>query len=226
MGILDLVFPKKCLVCTREGKYLCPDCVGKISQAPPLCIYCKRSSIEGTTHTNCEKEYGLDGLISIWRYQGIIRKAILSLKYKYSTEVGHELTEYFIDRIKKLDSRFILKSSNVLTPIPLHWHKENVRGFNQSIEVGKKVATALCWKFIPNLLIKKQSTIPQAELGGEARRQNLKNVFVINPSLSSQTPHSVILFDDVFTTGSTLIEATKVLKRAGVVKVWGLTIAR
>lgn len=229
MGILDLVFPKNCLECHREGKYLCSDCVAKIPLAKPLCPYCMKASIDGVTHIKCQKKYGLDGLISIWNYQGIIRKAILSLKYKYSTEVGRELTECFIDILKTLDSKFHIPDSSVLVPVPLYWHRENVRGFNQSIEVGKEISTAMGWKFIPGLLIKKQSTISQVELGGERRRKNLKNVFVVNPTYSTNQPFiysSVIIFDDVFTTGSTLFEATKVLKHAGVTKVWGLTIAR
>jgi predicted amidophosphoribosyltransferase len=114
----------------------------------------------------------------------------------------------------------------MLVPIPLHWHKEHVRGFNQSIEVGKVVASGLNWKFVPDLLIKKEATISQAELGGDARRQNLKNVFVVNPNHTLNSKYSVLIFDDVVTTGSTLVEACRVLKKAGVQIVWGLTIAR
>jgi len=185
-----------------------------------------KPSIDGVTYVKCQKKYGIDGLISVWEYQGIIRKAILSLKFKYSTEVGRELTESLIKALKVSSSLFMIPDSSVLVPIPLHWHRENVRGFNQSIEVGKSVAVALNWKFIPDLLIKKQQTISQVELGGQKRRQNLKNVFSVNPNYVRNTLHSVLIFDDVATTGSTLREAAKVLKRNGAEKVWGLTIAR
>ena len=86
------------------------------------------------------------------------------------------------------------------------------------------VAIAMNWTFLPDLLIKKQSTLSQVELKGDERRQNLKGAFTLN--LKVQIPDSVLLFDDVFTTGSTIRESGKVLKRAGVKKVWGLTIAR
>jgi predicted amidophosphoribosyltransferase len=82
------------------------------------------------------------------------------------------------------------------------------------------------WKFIPDLLIKNKSTASQVELKGDDRRQNLHGVFSLNPSYILSTIPNILLFDDVFTTGSTLREAAKVLKRAGVEKVWGLTIAR
>ena len=222
MGLLDLIFPKTCLGCGKEGKYLCDDCLAKVRLAKPICPYCEKASIDGFSHTKCAKRLGLDGLTSIWEYEGVIRKAILSLKYKYSTEVGKELTSIFIQDLMK---RGHPVKADVLIPIPLYWYRENTRGFNQSVEIGREVAAQMGWKFIPDLLIKTKSTVSQVELKGNARRQNLKGTFVINSSIKYQVS-SIVLFDDVFTTGSTLREAAKVLKRSGAEKVWGLTIAR
>jgi ComF family protein len=224
MNLLDLIFPKTCLSCGKEGGYICDNCLTKVKLLKPVCPYCEKASIDGFTHTKCKKKYGLDGLISIWDYDGIIKKAILALKYKYATEVGRELTNCLIKSLKNLDSRFYIPDSGVLVPIPLYWHRENVRGFNQSTEIGKLIAQNMGWKFIPDLLIKNKSTTPQAGLSVEERKQNLKGVFSLNSKF--QIPNSVVLFDDVFTTGSTLKEAAKVLKRHGVEKVWGLTIGR
>jgi competence protein ComFC len=228
MGLLDLVFPKTCLGCGRSGRYLCDKCLGELKLLKPVCPYCERPSIDGFTHTKCSRVYGLDGLTSVWDYEGAVKKAILALKYKYSTEVGKELAESFVSALKCQDSLFIIHCSSVLVPIPIHWHRENVRGFNQSEEIGKIVARVMNWEFNPDLLIKTRQTISQVELKGDDRRQNLHGVFALNPihkSLSANLK-SIIIFDDVFTTGSTLREAAKDLKRAGVEKVWGLTIAR
>ena len=82
------------------------------------------------------------------------------------------------------------------------------------------------WKFIPDLLIKNRSTTSQVELSVKERKQNLKGVFSLNPSYVLSPNSSILVFDDVFTTGSTLKEAAKVLKHAGIKKVWGMTIAR
>ncbi len=218
MGLFDLIFPKMCLECGKEGKYICEDCISKVSKANTICPYCRHFSINGVTHENCQKEYGLDGLISIWKYKGVIRKAILALKYKYATEIGKEISEYTIASLRKLT----LPSVYNLVPIPIYWHKQNTRGFNQSIELGGNIAENLRLKFMTDLLIKKIQTVPQAELSKEKRQKNLKGSFGINPNI--EIPNSVLLFDDVFTTGSTLFEATKVLKEGGVKKVWGLTI--
>lgn len=226
MGLLDLIFPKTCLGCRREGKYLCAGCLAKVKILSPDCPYCERASIDGFTHVKCKKKYGLDGLTSIWDYDGVIKKAIMALKYKYSTEVGKELSSLFAQSLKSSNCQFLISNSYALVPIPLHWHRENVRGFNQSVEIGQEVVAKMGWKFIPDLLIKKKPTTPQATLSVADRKQNLEGVFAVSPNISVSLYPSIILFDDVFTTGSTLKEAAKVLKRAGVEKVWGLTIAR
>lgn len=215
-----MFFPKMCLGCGGEGRYVCEDCVAKVRLARPVCAYCQRFSINGSTHPNCSKDAGLDGQTSVWEYEGIIRKAILALKYKYATKVESELLWYLN---KQLTEGFI-PDFDSLVPIPLHWYRQNTRGFNQSVEVGKAIADHINKRFIPDLLIRIKRTRPQTELKRDERSLNLKGVFAIN--LKYQIPDSVILFDDVFTTGSTLKEATEVLKRGGVKKVWGLTIAR
>lgn len=119
----------------------------------------------------------------------------------------------------------VLPSVHNLIPIPIYWLKENVRGFNQSVVVSGNIAEKMRLNIYPDLLIKCIQTPPQAGLSGEERRKNLKNSFVLNTKYEHLSSN-YFLFDDVFTTGSTMFEAAKVLKRAGVQKVWGLTIAR
>lgn len=224
MDLLDLVFPKTCLGCGRLGSYICPDCVAKVRLAQPICPYCNRASMNGLTHVRCQEKPDLDGLISIWEYEGVIRKAILALKYKYATEIASLLNRLVVGRLKNPDLRRLIPNSVVLVPIPLHWRRQNVRGFNQSVVIGKSISEAMNWKFMPDVLIKKRLTVSQTELSGDARRQNLEGVFTLDSGFA--IPDSVTIFDDVFTTGSTLREAAKVFKKAGVEKVWGLTIAR
>jgi ComF family protein len=220
VSIIDIFFPKNCLGCGREGKYLCPVCLDKVPRAEAICPYCKHPSIDGMTHINCARKLGLDGLTSIWEYEGIIRKAILTLKYKYATEIGREISEYAITSLKGM----IMPPVHNLVPVPIYWHKENVRGFNQSVVLSGNIAENLRLKLMPDLLIKNTPTAPQAGLSGAERRKNLEGSFILNSKF--EIPDSVLLFDDVFTTGSTLFEAVKVLKRGGIKKVWGLTIAR
>lgn len=224
MGILDVIFPKKCLNCRREGSYLCVNCILKVSKPKPICPYCRKPSIYGMTHPECGQREDIDGLVSGFRYKGVVRKAILALKYKYATEIAGELTNYLV---KELESRKeIFKKGVVLIPVPLHWRRGNLRGFNQSEIIGKKIAQKLNWKFIPDFLIRKKPTVPQTTLKRELRGPNIKKAFEISNEAKEVSFPSIILFDDVFTTGSTLKEAALVLKENGAKSVWGLTIAR
>lgn len=165
----------------------------------------------------------MDGLTAIWKYEGVIKKAILAVKFKYSTEVGKELSALYVGQLLKVGS---LVKKGILVPIPIYWHRENVRGFNQSEEIGKLVAREMGWGFVPDLLVKNKSTASQVELSVKERKENLQGVFSLSPNISISECPSIVLFDDVFTTGSTLKEAAKVLRHAGVEKVWGMTIAR
>ena len=201
MNVLDLIFPKTCLGCGKEGQYICGDCLKKVGRG------------------------GIDkNSISIFKYEGVIRKAIIALKYKYSTEIAEELADACV---QKLNSLNLIANHYLLIPVPLHWKRLNERGFNQSEEVGKIIAKKMNFQFEPNLLIKNKPTNPQVGLRGDARRKNLSGVFSLNPNYSLISNHySLVLFDDVFTTGSTLKEATKVLENVGFENIWRMTIAR
>lgn len=196
MSLVDFIFPKKCLECGAPGKHVCQACIKKILPG------------------GWAKMGGLR-VYSIWEYRGVVRKAIIALKYKFVTEIAEELVGYIN----------LIPSTQTLVPIPSHWYRQNLRGFNQAELLGKRIAIKMGWKFIPDFLTKKSSTLPQVGLKGTPRRQNLRGVFALNSNF--QIPDSaVVIFDDVLTTGSTLKEAAKVLKKAGVKKLWCLTIAR
>lgn len=200
MNLMDFIFPKKCLECGEFGKYICESCLTKIS----------KSGWYGKSY-------------AIFRYEGVIRKAIIALKYKYSTEIAKELAQICTQKL--IANRYQLNT--ILVPIPLHWKRLNERGFNQSEEVGRLIAKAMNWQFESNLLIKNKNTLHQVGLKGSARRQNLRDVFSVIPNqVLRSSGYSLVLFDDVMTTGSTLKEATKVLKEAGFKTIWSLTIAR
>jgi ComF family protein len=198
--ILDLFFPKQCLECKKEGKYICKSCLEKV----PVCGW-------------------YNGNYSIFRYKGVIRKAIISLKYKFAYDLSNELSLIIIKRLENIYFPF---KNIALVPIPLHIQRENWRGFNQSKILGETIASEMKWKYFPNLLIKYKKTNPQVNLKGIDRRKNLSGVFVVNPTFKLPLTSNLILFDDVYTTGSTINEAKKALKDVGFSKIYSLTIAR
>ncbi len=198
----------------------------KVKRSAQICINCEKAAIDGMTHVKCKRPLGLDAFVSLWRYQGVIRQALLKLKYKFALEIANELVIHIDNFIQR--NGLVFPNKPVLVPIPLHRLRSNWRGFNQAEKIGKLLSLRLNWEFMPDLLKRKRLTRPQTELKGRERRENVRGVFSLNPTHRSLITEnrSLILFDDVFTTGATIKEATKVLKRNGVKKVWGLTIAR
>lgn len=227
MGILDFIFPTTCLNCKKLGNYLCKDCLSKVRYAKQVCIECTKPSIDGFTHIKCIRPQALDGVFSVWNYEGVIRKAILKLKYNFAFDIAKELAENIAKCVSKNFNP--LPTNPVLIPIPLHVSRKNWRGFNQTEEIGKLLANKLGWNFAPDVLVRKKKSSPQAELKGDQRKENVKNVFALNPKYKYfqllSTNYQLLIFDDVLTTGATMKEAGKVLKRSGAQNVWGLTIA-
>src|SRR5687767_11382771 len=102
MSVLDLIFPKSCLECGLIGKYICKTCLEKV---PLVGWHGKRN-------------------YSVWGYKGVVRKALISLKYKYSTDIAKELSN---EVVKILRLEVLRPNEGLLIPIPLHWQKKNLR---------------------------------------------------------------------------------------------------
>jgi len=168
----------------------------------------------------------LNGAISIWKYEKVMRKAIIKLKYGFAGEIAKEISFYAGKFLKGHEG--VLPGKAILAPIPLHRSRKNWRGFNQSSEIGKLIAKEMGWDFIDNIVTRKVKTIPQTELKGAEREKNLKGAFSFNGSYLQNIKDSrkIIVFDDVWTTGATLKEMCSVLKRNGVKEVWAITIAK
>lgn len=173
----------------------------------------------------------MEGLWSLGLYENPLREAIQSLKYKNIEELAVVLTDIILEYWAKyqpflLDKIKVARGEGwVVVPVPLFWFKENKRGFNQSSLIGKTFAKKLGLDYL-ECLNRTRNTKPQARLKGIDRHQNIKNAFEISPNSELQTTNSVLLIDDVWTTGSTMRECAHILKKNGIKKVWGITLAR
>ena len=213
--LLDLLFPKQCLNCQRETDYLCPDCFSLLE-------------ISGF-HQKYRTESFSDLYFALSYQNPLIKNLIKLFKYEpFIKELAKTLSSTIIAHFQLLDNPppFLKEGSGfVLIPVPLDKKKERWRGFNQAEELGREIAKFLKIPLLTGCLIKTKETIPQVELSDEERKENIKGAFSVrNDNLIKNK--KIILIDDVYTTGSTIIEAARVLKKAGVKKVIGVVVAR
>jgi len=226
-----MLFPKKCVGCKREGKFFCEVCVSNILQTDLVCPACEDLAVGGQTHPICKKRFGLDGLWSLGIYRSPLREAIRQLKYSRVKGLGEILVNILVEYWAKYQP-FVLDQIKrdrgegwSVVPVPLYWWRSNERGFNQSSLIGQLLSKKLGLDYCDGLK-RIRSTKSQVKLKGFERHQNIKGAFEVSPYYQLQTMNSVLLIDDVWTTGSTLKECCYILKKAGAKKVWAITLAR
>lgn len=228
--ILDILFPRYCLGCSREGKYICPECQTFLGEASLICPVCNKSSFTGEKHSNCFTKYSLDGLTSVWEYEGIIKQLINEAKYKGINHALSEAAAKAFEAILKDEIRFkpffqFLSLSDIyINYVPMFEKKEKQRGFNQAHLIAQEIGKII-EKPVLNLLEKTKDTVSQTDLSREERIANVRNSFSLRKPVFSAN-FSVLLVDDIWTTGATMRECCKILKKSGIEKVWGFTLAR
>lgn len=210
--ILDFLFPIKCLGCGKNGSYFCSSCLNKQTTHSPI-FSSKNPQIEGH--------------LSLYKYNSLIKKIITEIKYNFVTDIIDSFTNNCANLIKKNFSNLLnywQKNDFVLIPIPLHYYRQNWRGFNQSVLIGKLLAQKLNLKFSDQILIRSKNTHTQAKLKNRTdKKANLSDAFIV---LDPLIPSNIILFDDVATTFSTLNSAFKTLSNhESPSRFWFLTLS-
>jgi len=208
---LDLLFPKFCFNCGKEGSYLCEDCFSilEISQ----------------TH----QKYSTKSLTDLYfalPYQNILAKKLIR-RFKYEPfikELAETLSLLIITHFQLLDNKPNL-SNFILIPIPLNEKRLKWRGFNQAEEIGKYLSEFLKLPLVSNCLLRVKNTYPQVELDAEARKENVKDIFFCQ-NKKEIFGKKILLVDDVYTTGATMEEAARILKESGAKEIFGVVVAR
>jgi ComF family protein len=229
--LLDLFFPQFCLHCSREGRVFCDDCFSLLEinhwQYCPFCSYPQR--VIGGGRCFKHADYKLDGLFSAVSYKSLlVKKLIGCFKYPpYLKTIAPTLSQIIIAYFLLSENQIIFHSQpNVaLVPIPLFRAHQKKRGYNQSQLIAQELAKAWQIPLLEKALIKQKTTPKQVGLNREQRQKNIQGAFLAPfPELIKNK--KLFLIDDVFTTGSTMEEAAKTLKRAGAQEVWGIAVAR
>lgn len=224
MFILDLLFPKFCLGCGYVGVYLCPSCLKKLEPVKQdVCLYCKKPSLLGLTHINCNNKLNIDGVITIYRYNPMLKIIIKNIKYRLAVQVWKDFYKMITPEvIRKLDCYKKLPSNLVIQPIPLSKNRFNERGFNQANFIGEFFQKFLHYPIV-NLLSRNKEVPAQAQIKNKKGRYlNTKGIFTATQGVNP----NVLLVDDIITSGSTVKEAARILKMAGAKKVYVLALAK
>jgi ComF family protein len=227
--IRDILFPPCCAACQARlhapaGDRLCRDCLESIRLIkPPVCSVCGRPfhGPQDTGHVcgECIKNPpSFDTARSVFQYHGPARTLIHRIKYN---DDG-----YALRALSSLAMEYMLPDHlkpDMIIPVPLHSKRLRKRGFNQSLRLARTI-----FPHIPlgmDILARTLNTKPQTELSMKERLKNVRNAFKVASPLP-EGAEIILLVDDVYTTGATVMACAKALKRAGAKEVHVFTVAR
>ena len=224
---LDVIYPPRCLTCpelTEQGASLCATCwANTMFITGTICNVC------GTPLFGEEGVLRCDGCIAnppTWNtgraavvYNGGGRRAVLGLKHGDRLDMARPLAEWMARA-----SGDLLKQTDVITPVPLHWGRLFRRRYNQSAELARCLAEISGKPYIPDLLFRNKATRSQDGLTRAERYENQHGVFRVN----SRQPlaKNILLIDDVMTTGATISACAETLRAAGAERIDALVLAR
>ena len=224
--LLELIFPRRCAVCDTilpwGQKELCDGCKMKIQYCTgPLCFKCGKSVKE-------EEEYCYDCRNKIHHFkQGAalfpyeyIRHSLYRFKYSGRTEYAYFYGRHMAWRME--EKRRVWKPQ-ALVPVPLYKKKKQKRGYNQAELIAKELSK--WWKLpvITDLVVRTKNTRPMKEIIGTDRQNNLKKAFKLGTN--DVELNTIIIIDDIYTTGSTIDAVSKVCYEAGITNIYFLTVS-
>jgi ComF family protein len=246
-AFVDLLFPPFCVACRRYGAWLCARCTDEIEVIhPPVCSRCglplagalplkltlspavlpaEPASLEKPvlSCTHCQSDCSsLDGLRACAFLGGVLRLAIHQFKYEDLHCLAAPLGRLMAQAWPALAPNAL--NLDVIVPVPLHPTRQRERGFNQAALLASELGIHLGRPVVEGVLVRSRATSPQVGLGPDERRANVSGAFeCVNVHLAGK---SVLLIDDVYTTGSTMEAACAALRDGGVTSVWAYTLAR
>lgn len=221
---IDIVFPPHCAGCDRPGARLCKACQSQIQDlAPPLCAHCgyprSRPGLCPVCQAGRRSVAPLAGLRSAAFFQGPLQHALHRFKYQRDLGLADTLGERLAAARNLADV-----PAGLVVPVPLSEARRQARGYNQAALLARAFAELRGWPLATRVVRRVRDTPPQVRLNAEQRRANMHDAFrAEGRELAGRT---VVLVDDVCTTGATLAACATALLAGGAQQVWGLTLAR
>ncbi|MDZ4764428.1 MAG: phosphoribosyltransferase family protein [Chloroflexota bacterium] len=204
---LDLLYPPRCALCGRVDSVLCARCAATLPPPTPL---------------HLSRRLPLTACAATGFHTGTLRRAIHVLKYEtdadYARRLGAILAERMLDVLPALGWTF-----DAVAPVPLHTHRLRERGYNQSQALGAHVAAQLDLPLITSALVRQRNTAPQVGRTDDERRAAMSDAFTADAD--QVVGKTLLLIDDVCTTGATLQACAAAALKAGAQRVYSLTLS-
>lgn len=223
----NLLWPEVCPFCGNVHRGgACPACQNKLEELfirEPRCMQC------GKPVRNMEQEYCYDCAHTrhyydqgraVWLHRDPVKQSIYQFKYHNQREYG----TYYAREMERCCGDFIRKiNPEVLLPVPLHRRKRRKRGYNQAQILAQQLGERMGIPVETQLLVRVKNTRPQKKQDHRMRKENLRHAFALRYRI--RNVRSVLIIDDIYTTGNTVDQIARILKEAGVEKVYFLTIS-
>jgi ComF family protein len=235
--LVDWLYPPRCRACGgriqgRDAEYFCSGCRGHIQLVShPLCKVCGRPfpDASGDDHTcgACLERKPYFVSARAWacyprEEQHPLRQVVQKFKYGRKVSLGKPLGRLLA---RGCDAFLSEIQVDLVVPVPLHPKRLRWRGFNQSVLLARQIGRAYKVSIDPFVLMRSRETAAQTQLAEDERLKNVRGAFALNPQRSVKQK-SILLVDDVYTSGATVNECSRTLKRGGAKQVFVLTLAR
>ena len=218
--LLDLIFPRTCAGCGREGGYLCDECEAAIPRLePPQCSACSTPSRSPLCAWCKAANQPFNGITAPYRWTGVVKELVYSLKYRNVRASAPRLADLMSAHLS--DKRI---AADLIVPVPLHPSRERERGYNQSELLARGISKSTGIPMTNGLLARTRNTPPQVSMTTpEERRRNVVGAFECVGDVAGVR---MLLIDDVVTTGATVAECSAQLQNTGAAAVWVLSLGR
>lgn len=228
-----IFFPSFCKLCSAlleapQEKVVCSACWKKANARRPSYCLCCGHFFEGAGEPhfcpNClQKKPPFSLHRSCGKYEGELKDIILLYKYLNFRVLGKELAHFAYHSLREEED--IWWKVGTLIPVPLHRKRKRQRGFNQAQIIAKELARLKGIEIAEGVLIKVKNVPPQTSLAADERERNVTGAFRVKEGEQIQKKR-VLLVDDVYTTGATIRECSRVLREAGVKEIRAMTLAQ
>lgn len=222
-----ILWPEVCPFCGRSSKEgICPACreiLVKLEMKEPRCMRCGKPILreeEEYCYDCAHTHHFYDRGVSVWLHKKPVSTSIYQFKYHNQRSFGHC---YIKEAVRKYESLIREWNPEVIIPVPLHTKRRRKRGYNQAEILAEELGKQLKIPVAEELVVRRKNTTPQKQKNKKERRQSLSGTFAQRYRIGKI--RSVLIIDDIYTTGSTVDEVSRILKRAGAEKVYYLTIS-